>query len=76
VKGGEPTAVHLPAYLAGLPNHGSPLLFPSCPRTHTQLHAHPKSIDIGVVWPTSLAGRERPGGNEFAFEEPEKDKRG
>jgi len=64
VKGGKPTAVHLPAYLAGLPNHGSPLLFSLCPQTHIQLHAHLKSININIVWPTFLAGGERR--NEFA----------
>ena len=50
-------------YLTGLPNHGSPLLFPTYPQTHTQPHAR---VDINVVWPTSLAGGERPGSTEFA----------
>jgi len=64
------------AYLVGLPHHGSPLLFATFPKTRTQPHAHPKSVDIGVVWPTSLVGGERPGGNDFALGGPEKDKRG
>jgi len=46
------------------------------PQTHMQPHAHPKSIGIGVMWPTSLVGGERPGGNEFVLGRPEKDKRG
>ena len=40
--------VHLPTYLAGLP------------QTDMQPHADPKSIGI-VMWPTSLVGGERPG---------------
>ena len=49
------------AYLAGLPHHGSPLSFPTCPQP---IHP-PESIDIDMRWPTSLTGGERPGGNEF-----------
>jgi len=44
--------VHLLAYLAGLPHHGSPLLFPTCPQPYTC----PKSININMGWPT-LEGR-------------------
>ena len=68
--------VHLPVYLAGLPNHGFPLLFPTFPKTHTQPHTHRKSISISVVWPTSLVKEERPGGNKFMLRRPKKDKRG
>ena len=32
------------AYLAGLPHHGSPLVFPTC----SNPHALPKSIDINI----------------------------
>ena len=61
---GEPTVVHLIAYLAGLPYHGSPLSLLNCPQP-TWGHAHPKSININVGWLTSLIGGERPGGNKF-----------
>jgi len=42
---------HLLAYLAGLPDHGSPLIFPMC----SQLIHPPKSIDGGLH--PSLEGR-------------------
>jgi len=43
------------AYLAGLPSRFLPALNP---------YGRPKSIDIDMGWPTSLAGGERPGGEE------------
>jgi len=47
--------IHLLAYLVGLPS----CLLPA-PNPYTRA----KSIDIEIEWPTSLAGGERPGGNE------------
>jgi len=51
---------NLLTHLVRLRQHGSLLLFTTCPQP-----VRLKSIDIEIGWPTSLTGGERPGGNEF-----------
>ena len=53
----------LATYLTGLPHHGSPLSFHTC----LQLILPPEIYQHR--WPTSFAGRETPGGDEFGCKE-------
>jgi len=48
-------------YLVGLPHHGSPLSFPTCPQLPPEIHRH--QLEQG--WPTSFGWRERPAVDEF-----------
>ena len=45
--------VHHLTYLVGLPYHGSPDVFYYLGSTP---HTLPKSINVDIVWPTSLVG--------------------
>jgi len=66
VKGSETTLVCLFTYLAGLPYHGSPLIFPTGSQP-TNPSPTPRSIDIDIGWPTSLVGGERPVCSKFVW---------